>query len=159
MAAAISEATRARRSDVATASLGVAGLLLGIAGAGAAPPAAGSACEAPHERVAHAGWSHDVGCDLRAEAPLRGPARLLFGLALDVNEADARALETLPGIGPGRAAAIVAARERSRFTRLEDLLELPGIGPRTLAGLAGALEVAAAAAPAPGERRGSPRKR
>jgi len=82
-----------------------------------------------------------VGCGLEVGNELRGPARLLFGLALDANTADAAALESLPGIGPGRAGAIVAARERAPFRRLEDRLTVPGIGPRTLAGLAGHLEV------------------
>ena len=40
--------------------------------------------------------------------PLRGAARLLFDQRLDANRADAASLETLPGIGPVRAAAIVA---------------------------------------------------
>ena len=62
---------------------------------------------------------------------------LLFGRPLDLNRSSARALEALPGIGPGRAAAIVAYRKQHPFERVEDLERVPGIGPRTVAGLAG----------------------
>lgn len=53
--------------------------------------------------------------------------------ALDPNTATARALESLPGIGPALASRIVAERLRGRvFRRPEDLLHVRGIGPRTL---------------------------
>jgi competence protein ComEA len=62
-----------------------------------------------------------------AQSRSSGPA------AVDVNRADAAALQTLPGIGPAKAQAILAARARlGRFRRVEDLLEVPGIGPATL---------------------------
>ncbi len=63
---------------------------------------------------------------------MRGPARLLFGLRLDPNRADARALESLPGIGPVRAGAIVAERERRPFRDVSELRRVRGIGPVTL---------------------------
>jgi hypothetical protein len=66
---------------------------------------------------------------------IRGPARLLFGLTLDLNRADPLALEVLPGIGPARAAAIVAERERRPFARVSDITRVRGIGPVTLARL------------------------
>ena len=132
-----------RSDDSPAIALAVAGLLLVfvIAGLAPRPDLPVPECRRPFERVAQAGWSVDVGCGLESGSDLRGPARLLFGLALDANAADAAALQSLPGIGPGRAGAIVAARERARFRRLEDLLTVPGIGPRTLAGLVGSLEV------------------
>ncbi|MGI9590651.1 MAG: ComEA family DNA-binding protein [Myxococcota bacterium] len=86
-------------------------------------------------------------------APLRGPARLLFGLRLDPNLADAKSLESLPGIGPARAAAIVAERDRRRFESLEALTRVSGIGPRTLERLRPWLEVAPERT-APGSRSG-----
>ncbi len=86
--------------------------------------------------------------------PVRGPARLLFGEPLDLNRAPLESLSVLPGIGPVRAAAIVAARNRQRFRSLDDLRAVYGIGPRTVAGLAGWVTVGppateARAAPAP----------
>lgn len=54
---------------------------------------------------------------------------------LDLNRADARALDTLPGIGPGLAKAILA-RRAARGGRLRgpaDLEGLRGLGPRRIA--------------------------
>ena len=72
------------------------------------------------------------------EAPGRGAARLLWGRTLDLNHEDARALEALPGIGPGRARAIVSARP---YCAVEDLDRVHGIGPATLRRLAGRVSV------------------
>jgi competence protein ComEA len=88
-------------------------------------------CAAPREAAARGGHTTAVHCD-GVGPPVRGPARLLFGLGLDPNRADARALEALPGIGPARAAAIVAERERRPFRDAADLGRVPGIGPVTL---------------------------
>jgi hypothetical protein len=68
------------------------------------------------------------------EAPSRGAARLLWGLPLDLNREDARALQALPGIGPSRAEAIVAGRP---FCGPDDLARVPGVGPVTLRRLRG----------------------
>jgi len=52
---------------------------------------------------------------------------------VDVNSADEQALCTLPSIGPVRAKAIIAYREKNGpFRSLEDLLAVPGIGQATL---------------------------
>ncbi|WP_147916905.1 ComEA family DNA-binding protein [Ruania zhangjianzhongii] len=52
---------------------------------------------------------------------------------VNVNTAGAEELETLPGIGPARAADIIAHREEDGpFESVEDLLAVPGIGPATL---------------------------
>lgn len=60
------------------------------------------------------------------------------GLPVDVNTADARALEQLPGVGPATAQAIVAERERNGpFVSFGDLDRVPGIGPAKLAALDG----------------------
>jgi competence protein ComEA len=68
-----------------------------------------------------------------AGPPSRGAARLLWGLPLDLNREDERTLQVLPGIGPTRARAILAARP---FCKAEELLRVPGIGPATLRRLA-----------------------
>ena len=77
------------------------------------------------------------------ERPLGGPpehgaARLLWGLPLDLNREEARDLEALPGIGPGRAREIVAGRP---YCTVEDLDRVHGIGPVTLRRVAGRVTV------------------
>ena len=56
-------------------------------------------------------------------------------IAIDVNRAAAHRLQLLPGIGPARAAAIVADRARGAYERLDELQRVWGIGPKTLEGL------------------------
>jgi competence protein ComEA len=51
------------------------------------------------------------------------------GAKVNLNTADASALDTLPGVGPSTAAKIVADREQNGpFRRVEDLMRVPGIG-------------------------------
>jgi competence protein ComEA len=60
------------------------------------------------------------------------PAKARSGL-VNLNRASAQELETLPGIGPARARAIIRWREEhGRFRRVEDVLGVPGVGPATL---------------------------
>lgn len=55
---------------------------------------------------------------------------------VDINRADAAALEALPGIGPTLAAAIIEHRTRvGPFRAVEDLLDVSGIGDARLAQL------------------------
>ena len=52
--------------------------------------------------------------------------------AVDINKTVATELETLPMIGPVKAAAIVEYREKhGNFTRLSDIMKVQGIGPAT----------------------------
>jgi len=61
-------------------------------------------------------------------APARAP--------LDLNRATAEELETLPGIGASKAAAILAAREaQGGFASLDELESVRGIGPALMAKL------------------------
>ena len=55
--------------------------------------------------------------------------------AVDLNRADAEALQTLPGIGPALAERIVAARKEQMFTSVDDLVRVRGIGRATVARL------------------------
>ena len=49
---------------------------------------------------------------------------------VDINTADATSLESLPGIGPSLAAAIVEHRRRhGPFATVDDLIDVSGIGP------------------------------
>jgi len=55
---------------------------------------------------------------------------------ININSADATALETLPRIGPAMSARIIAWREANgRFTSVDDLKKVTGIGEATFAGL------------------------
>jgi competence protein ComEA len=50
-----------------------------------------------------------------------------------LNHADVAELRRLPGVGPKRAEAILALRQRlGRFHRVEDLLRVKGVGRATL---------------------------
>ena len=62
---------------------------------------------------------------------------------LDLNVADARALQSLPGIGPALADRILQYRAKhGPFQRVQDLLNVRGIGPKTLGQLAHKVTVA-----------------
>lgn len=69
------------------------------------------------------------------DAPLPSTGAAAAG-PLDLNRATAGDLETLPGIGPATAAAIVDDRERNGpFASVDDLDRVAGIGPAKLAAI------------------------
>ncbi len=69
---------------------------------------------------------------------------------VDLNSADVRQLQRLPGVGAKRAQAIVELRERlGGFRRTSDLLRLRGIGKRTLERMAPQLVIGAKGEDAP----------
>ncbi len=58
---------------------------------------------------------------------------LVWAASIDINTADAKALETLNGIGPAKAAAIVEYRSKNGpFKSVDDLEKVPGIGASTI---------------------------
>ncbi len=58
------------------------------------------------------------------------------GDTVNINTADVFVLQLLPGIGPKKAAAIIAYREEhGPFTASRDLLAVSGIGEATLAAI------------------------
>ena len=96
-----------------------------LAAAGIAAPEAFVDAELP---AGTALWVEGAG--YRVE-PMRD--RLVFGLPIDLNLANAQALEAIPGVGPSRAAAIVAEREAGGpFAAVDELVRVHGIGPATV---------------------------
>ncbi len=60
---------------------------------------------------------------------------------ININTAEPDELVRLPGIGPTRAQAIVAARQKRRFRRIEDILRVPGIGRKTFGRIRNSIRV------------------
>jgi competence protein ComEA len=53
--------------------------------------------------------------------------------AINLNNADQATLESIKGIGPAKAAAIVEYRDaHGKFKSVDDLLQIKGIGPKLL---------------------------
>jgi hypothetical protein len=79
----------------------------------------------------------EVACaaDARGVPRLAGPLRRLFDQPIDPNRADPATLETLPGIGPARAAAIVRERCKRAFASISELKRVPGLGPQRVRAL------------------------
>lgn len=75
-------------------------------------------------------------------AKMAGHHLLAAGLPIDVNEADEKDLQALPGIGPTLAASIVRYREAwGHFRDVRDLANVPGIGKKRLAAVEPFVEV------------------
>ncbi len=75
-----------------------------------------------------------AGCAFR---PPRGAPGLLLGRPIDLLDASAAELQALPGIGPGLARRIVAARDRGVLDAPGGLHRVRGLGRRRVAALAG----------------------
>ena len=74
-----------------------------------------------------------VGSRGRSTSPGSGVVPGSAGGLVNLNRADQALLETLPGVGPVTAAAIVSWRERNGpFSSVDDLVEVSGIGDVTL---------------------------
>ena len=69
------------------------------------------------------------------------------GPGININTADVVSLDTLPGIGPSKARAIVAYRDQhGAFGTVDDLTNVAGIGQKTVARLRALVRVSGAAA-------------
>ena len=69
-----------------------------------------------------------------AAAPVySGPSRLTATGQVNINQADVLTLDRLPGIGPARAASIIADREKNGpYSTCDELQRVRGIGPKTV---------------------------
>ena len=68
-----------------------------------------------------------------SDAPTAGGSAPAPGALVDLNTATVEQLDTLPGVGPVTAAAIVAWRDANgRFTSVDQLGDVDGIGPARL---------------------------
>ena len=73
--------------------------------------------------------------------PAEGPPTVEQDSRININEAGADELVKLPGIGPSRAQAIIDAREKRRFRRVEDIMRVPGIGRKTFTRIRSSIRV------------------
>jgi len=133
--------TRSPWISVALKVAGIAALLTGLAGIGAASMVLGQGGVAVARGAAPSVESVWVG-EARGAAPTGGPPRGDAGAASAALTADGKVilnlaevddLRRLPGIGKRRAEAILELRARlKRFRRVTDLLRVRGLGVRGL---------------------------
>lgn len=111
-------------SSVAAAAA-LVGLLAVVGLAAARNPHSAPEGDTAPVRVADAGVEETA-----AARALREGRRIML------NEASARDLQMLPGIGPALSERIVAARERDGpFPSVDSLRRVPGVGRKTIEGL------------------------
>jgi competence protein ComEA len=92
--------------------------------------------------VLHAlGPGQALAADGGASPPDQGPPSVEQDDRININDARPEELVRLPGIGPSRAEAIVAEREKRRFRRIEDIMRVPGIGRKTFARIRDSIRV------------------
>jgi len=130
------------RTALAAVAVLVACLVPGLAGRWSASPAA--RCDDPRrvERIDPLrlrGALPVAICDARGAGRFRSPrgaAALLLGHRIDLNRASAEEIADLPGVGPGTAARIVAARAAGGpFEGVDDLLRVRGLGRKRIEAL------------------------
>jgi len=87
----------------------------------------------------HTGQARAAEADVRP--PEHGPPSIEQDRRININEAGPEELTQLPGIGPSRAEAIIAEREKRPFRRVEDIMRVPGIGRKTFGRIRDAIRV------------------
>ncbi|GAA0035959.1 ComEA family DNA-binding protein [Brevibacterium metallidurans] len=101
-----------------------------IPAVGESPPAPAPTGSAPDSS---GGSQSGEGSSDSSQGSSAGPGE--SGAKVDLNTADSATLQTLPGVGPVTAEAIIAYREATPFTSIDDLLLVKGIGPKTFESL------------------------
>lgn len=87
--------------------------------------------------VIFSGKSSDVASPNAPQSAEQTPATAVAN-AVNINTADASSLQVIPGIGPSKAAAIVADRtSNGPFNTCSDLQRVRGVGAATIDGLGG----------------------
>jgi competence protein ComEA len=77
-----------------------------------------------------------------AAAPDAAPSETSNDGRININSATAQQLDTLPGVGPTTAKAIVSYRsQKGPFSSVDDLLNVPGIGPAKFAAMKSKIRV------------------
>lgn len=105
--------------------------------AGTEPESAGNTAGAAEGAGAEAGTGADGSSGTGPDPAGAGGAaggREAAG-QVDLNTADLTTLQTLPGVGPVTAEAIISHRQSQPFASVEDLLLVKGIGPKTFESL------------------------
>jgi competence ComEA-like helix-hairpin-helix protein len=94
-------------------------------------------------------WAAALTVAMAVGTPEATPAQDAEPPPIDLNTATQAELETLPGIGPTRARAILELRDKlGRFRRVEQLLRVRGIGRATFRKLRPRVTVGSGASPA-----------
>ncbi len=100
------------------------------------PTASGAAASEAVFAVREAGAGTLPGSETAAETEPHSWIYATEPLLVNINTADSEELQRLPGIGPAKAAAILAYRaQHGDFERPEDLMKVPGIKAATFARL------------------------
>ncbi len=81
-------------------------------------------------------WRADSGSLSSKGGTGQTPTGIGAGGLININTASQEQLESLPGVGPVRAGAIIRYRTDSRFATKADLMNVSGIGPKTFENIA-----------------------
>ncbi|MGC4000942.1 MAG: helix-hairpin-helix domain-containing protein [Anaeromyxobacter sp.] len=100
-------------------------------------------------------WLVLAGLLLATTPALAAKKPLGAGERIDLNRAGVTELMRLPGVGEKRAQAIVAARSKAPFKKVEDVLVVKGIGPSWLNKVRASVVVASPPASAPASAQAS----
>jgi len=76
-----------------------------------------------------------------AEAGKRPVSTAKVTGVVNLNQATAKELDMLPGVGPKAAQAILAFREQHKFSRIEELVKVKGFGKKRFSKLRAYLSV------------------